>query len=146
MKKVFVALCMTGLLTAVTSCKTSSNTASSLSALNGEWKITEVNGQNITASDKDNEAFIGFDVEKKSMYGSTSCNRIFGQLDADTKTGDISFGNVGCTRMMCPDMKTEEQVLKAVNETKAFELKGDKKLTLKSADGTVLMTLQKRNK
>lgn len=144
MKKVFVALCMAGLLAATTSCKTSNSAASSVSALNGEWKITEVNGQSITKAD--NEAFMGFDVEKKSMYGSTSCNRIFGQLDADAKKGTISFGTVGSTRMMCPDMKTEEQVLKAVNEVKAYELKDNSTLTLKSADGKVLMTLQKRNK
>lgn len=146
MKKVFVALCMTGLLAATTSCKTSNNAATSTSALNGEWKITEVNGQNITKTKNPNEAFIGFDVAKKSMYGSTSCNSFFGELNADANKGTISFGNVGSTRMMCEDIKTEEQVLKAVNETKSYELKGSKKLTLKSADGKVLMTLQKRNK
>lgn len=146
MKKVFVALCMTGLLAAATSCKTSGSAASSVSALNGEWKITQVNGQDISKADNENEAFIGFDVDKKSMYGNTSCNHIFGQLDADAKKGTISFGNVGSTRMMCHDMKTEEQVLKAVNETKSFELNGSKELTLKSADGKVLMTLQKRSK
>lgn len=146
MKKVFVALCMTGLVAAVTSCKTSNNAATSTSELNGEWKITEVNGQNITKTKNPNEAFIGFDVAKKSMYGSTSCNHFFGELNADANKGTISFGNVGSTRMMCEDIKTEEQVLKAVNETKSYELKGSKKLTLKSADGKVLMTLQKRNK
>lgn len=146
MKKVFVALCMTGLLAATTSCKTSNNAATSTSALNGEWKITEVNGQNITKTKNPNEAFIGFDVAKKSMYGSTSCNSFFGELNADANKGTISFGNAGSTRMMCEDIKTEEQVLKAVNETKSYELKGSKKLTLKSADGKVLMTLQKRNK
>lgn len=146
MKKVFVALCMTGLLAATTSCKTSNNAATSTSALNGEWKITEVNGQNITKTKNPNEAFIGFDVAKKSMYGSTSCNRLFGELNADANKGTISFGNVGSTLMMCEDIKTEEQVLKAVNETKSYELKGGKKLTLKSADGKVLMTLQKRSK
>lgn len=143
MKKVFVALCMTGLVAAVTSCKTSNNAATSTSELNGEWKITEVNGQNITKTKNPNEAFIGFDVAKKSMYG---CNRFFGELNADANKGTISFGNVGSTRMMCEDIKTEEQVLKAVNETKSYELKGGKKLTLKSADGKVLMTLQKRSK
>lgn len=146
MKKVFVALCMTGLVAAVTSCKTSNNAATSTSELNGEWKITEVNGQNITKTKNPNEAFIGFDVAKKSMYGSTSCNSFFGELNADANKGTISFGNAGSTRMMCEDIKTEEQVLKAVNETKSYELKGGKKLTLKSADGKVLMTLQKRNK
>lgn len=146
MKKVFVALCMTGLVAAVTSCKTSNNAATSTSELNGEWKITEVNGQNITKTKNPNEAFIGFDVAKKSMYGSTSCNLFFGELNADANKGTISFGNVGSTRMMCEDIKTEEEVLKAVNETKSYELKGSKKLTLKSADGKVLMTLQKRNK
>lgn len=146
MKKVFVALCMTGLLAATTSCKTSNNAATSTSALNGEWKITEVNGQNITKTKNPNEAFIGFDVAKKSMYGSTSCNSFFGELNADANKGTMSFGNAGSTRMMCEDIKTEEQVLKAVNETKSYELKGGKKLTLKSADGKVLMTLQKRSK
>ena len=43
MKKVLVSLCMAGALVALSSCR-SSKDAATLSSINGEWNIIEING------------------------------------------------------------------------------------------------------
>jgi hypothetical protein len=43
MKKVIVSLCMAGALIALSSCR-SSKDAATLSSINGEWNIIEING------------------------------------------------------------------------------------------------------
>jgi len=66
MKKVIfkmTAVCASALILA--SCGGSKNMLT-LSSLNGEWNITEVDGQKIT--DK-KMPFIGFDVAQKRIYG-----------------------------------------------------------------------------
>lgn len=146
MKKLFITLCMTGLIAVLSSCGTSRNAASSAASLDGEWKIVEVNGQAIPQSDSENEAFLGFDTKEKRMYGSTSCNRMFGGIEIDAKKGTISFGNMGSTRMMCADMKTETMVLDAMNKVNAFDVQKNGTLTLKSSDGKKLIVLEKKDK
>ena len=50
--------------------------------------------------------FIGFDVAQKRIYGNSGCNRMMGSFEADSlKPGTLKFGQIGSTRMMCPDMK-----------------------------------------
>lgn len=102
MKKVIfkmTAVCASALILA--SCGGSKNMLT-LSSLNGEWNITEVDGQKIT--DK-KMPFIGFDVAQKRIYGNSGCNRMMGTFEADSLTpGALSFGPIGSTRMACPDM------------------------------------------
>lgn len=92
---------MTALLA---SCATS-NKIKSISALAGEWNITEVEGKAISASDSENPPFIGFDTNENRIYGSTGCNRMTGALNANVETGKIDFGAVASTRMMCAKWK-----------------------------------------
>ena len=47
MKKVFVSICIAGAALAMSSCR-SVEKAISLSSINGEWNIIEVNGSKIT--------------------------------------------------------------------------------------------------
>ena len=83
MKKVIfkmTAVCASALILA--SCGGSKNMLT-LSSLNGEWNITEVDGQKIT--DK-KMPFIGFDVAQKRIYGNSGCNRMMGTFDADPRS------------------------------------------------------------
>lgn len=83
MKKVIfkmTAVCASALILA--SCGGSKNMLT-LSSLNGEWNITEVDGQKIT--DK-KTPFIGFDVAQKRIYGNSGCNRMMGTFEADSLT------------------------------------------------------------
>lgn len=144
MRKLFVSLCLTGLLAALSSCKTSQNQASTAADISGEWKITEVNGKSITTQQDGQEAYIGFDTSRKSMSGCAGCNRIFSNFDIDTKKGTISFGDIASTRMMCADMTTEDLVLGAIGKVSRYQTGKDGTLTLKSDDGKTSIKMTKR--
>ena len=78
MKKPLIALCMAGVLAVMTSCGTARNAASTLGALDGEWKITTIDGQALTQKAGEKEAFIGFSVKDNRLYGCTGCNNLVG--------------------------------------------------------------------
>ncbi len=64
---------------------------------------------------------IMFNSEEKSVNGYSGCNRFFGGY---TLEGDkITFGNVGCTRMMCDPISNdvESKVLNILNTANRFE-------------------------
>ena len=130
-----VAVCAAVLLG---SCK-SGKTALGLEALNGDWNITTVNGKPATA---EKQPFIGLDMQEKRLYGCAGCNRIMGSFEAE-KPGELSFGQVGSTRMLCQDMTTEQAVLEALNKVSGYE-GTEQELTLTDADGKALLTLAKR--
>lgn len=144
MKKMFVALCMAGAMAGLSSCKTAQSAASSIEALEGEWKITTVEGQSVTPKAGEAEAFLGFDVKENRVYGNSGCNRLTGALQADAKKGTISFGQTGSTQMMCADMETEQKVLTAIGKVTGYEITKDGKMNLKAEDGKVVMTLEKK--
>ena len=145
MKKVIfkmTAVCASALILA--SCGGSKNMLT-LSSLNGEWNITEVDGQKIT--DK-KTPFFAFNVAQKRTYGTSGCNRMMGTFEADSLTpGALSFGPIGSTRMACPDMQTEQMVLNALNKVKSYETVSDQPeiITLCSEDGKKMLTLQKKD-
>ena len=144
MRKLFITLCMGGALCAMTSCGTARNAALTLGALDGEWKITSVEGEALSPKAGEKEAFIGFSVKDKRLYGCTGCNNLVGGINADPKKGTIDFGQTGSTRMMCADMETERKVLDAMGKTGKYEITADGKMTFKTADGKTVMTLEKR--
>ncbi len=148
MRKLFVYLCLITLSVGFSSCKTSKTATSSTVSetdLNGEWKVVEVGGTDISdKAGRGNEAYIGFDVSGQRMYGSPGCNRMFGQLTIDESKGIISFGTVGTTKMMCANMEVERMVINAVNNVGAYEIESDGTLILKDDRGNVLMKLKKK--
>ena len=144
MRKLFISLCMAGMLAGLTSCGTSRVALTSIDALNGEWKITEVDGQGVKPLPGEKEAFIGLNAKEMRLYGNASCNSLIGGFEADVKNGTISFGNTGTTQMMCPAMETEGKVLQALGKTKSFELQKGGKLVFKADDGKTLMKMEKK--
>ena len=127
----------------IVSCGSGKNMLS-VSSLDGEWNITEVDGQKIST---ERMPFIGFDVAQKRIYGNSGCNRMMGSFEADSlKPGTLKFGQIGSTRMMCPDMKTEQMVLGVLDKVTSFQTVSDKPdvITLCNQDGRPLMTLEKK--
>ena len=60
----------------IVSCGSGKNMLS-VSSLDGEWNITEVDGQKIST---ERMPFIGFDVAQKRIYGNSGCNRMMGRF------------------------------------------------------------------
>ncbi len=135
MKKTLVILGSVLLMAACTTQKAAN--------IDGEWNIVKVGGTAISVDAELDKPFLGFDTEKKTIYGTTSCNRLTGSLNIDTDKKTIDFGATGSTRMMCHDMETERMVLDAMAKSKKYEVKGN---TLQFADenGNTVMELEKK--
>ena len=108
-------------------------------ALNGDWNITTVNGE-LASGDK--QPFLSLNVQEKQVYGCAGCNRISGDIELNEQ-GNISFGQIGSTRMLCPNMGTERAILLALNDVKKYT-GTETELELTNEDGKVLLTLVKR--
>ena len=110
----------------IVSCGSGKNMLS-VSSLDGEWNITEVDGQKIST---ERMPFIGFDVAQKRIYGNSGCNHMMGSFEADSlKPGTLKFGQIGSTRMMCPDMKTEQMVLGVLDKVIGKKIVGTAEVT-----------------
>lgn len=83
--------------------------------------------------------YLAFLADKK-ISGETGCNRFFGDYAAKGK--NLTFTNVGSTRMMCPQMAFENAFIGAINETAQFTLAGDT-MALKDNDGNIIALLKK---
>lgn len=117
------------------------------SDLAGEWNIMSVSGQPVKTTEK--TPFIGFNTAEKRIFGNSGCNLMNGSYQLnDKQAGQISFGRMASTMMMCPDMDTESKVLKAVEGVKAYsiETRKDKAAILNFYDtkGDLIMTLEKK--
>lgn len=131
----FAVLCMV-------SCGTSKKTVSVMD-FSGEWDIVSVKGE---AVDAEEAPYIGFDQKTGRVYGHAGCNRLMGAYHVDSlKAGKMNFSQVAATRMMCPDMTLEQNVLEALGNVAGFSHTGDT-VELKDAGGKAVMTLQKRVK
>lgn len=128
--------------TLLASCSTAEKTTS-LAALNGEWNIEKIEGKSIDKSLSENEAFLGFDTAKKSVYGSTGCNRLTGSFDIDANNV-LDLSKMGSTRMMCKDMTTETMVLEALQKVKTFKVDKKGNLLLTNEKGNAVIELAKK--
>lgn len=117
----------------------SCGTASKSVDISGEWNVVSVEGKEVTGN-----PYIGFDMENGRLYGNAGCNRIMGGVEIDSvNPGHIGLTNTGATRMMCPDMETEQKVLEALNEVAGYKASATG-VELTDKDGKVLMSLEKR--
>lgn len=143
MKKVFVSICMAGVALAMTSCR-SVESVVTLSSISGEWSIVEVNGAKVVSNENGTEPFIGFDTAAGRVYGSSGCNRMMGGFDANAAPGSLEFKGMGSTRMMCPDMTTENNILNALNQVKSYKKGSKNKMYLCNASKRPVIVLEKK--
>ena len=131
MKKVIVSLCMAGALIALSSCR-SSKDAATLSSINGEWNIIEINGAAVVPAPNQEFPFIGFD---------TNTGKVF---DVNAKPGTIDLGAMASTRMACPDMTLEQNVLSALGQVKKYKKLGKENIALCGSSNRPIIVLQKK--
>lgn len=143
MKKVFVSLCMAGVLVALSSCR-SSKDAATLSSINGEWNIIEINGSAVVPAPNQEFPFIGFDTSTGKVFGNSGCNRMMGSFDVNAKPGTIDLGAMASTRMACPDMTLENNVLSALAQVKKYKKLGKENIALCGSSNRPVIVLQKK--
>ena len=143
MKKVLVSIFIAGAALAMSSCR-SSKEATSLSSMNGEWNIIEINGTAVVPGQGQQIPFIGFDTTTGKVYGYTGCNRLIGSIDVNAKAGTIDLGALGSTRMACPDMTLEQNVLSTLGQVKGYKKMGKATMALCNASDRPVVILQKK--
>jgi heat shock protein HslJ len=70
------------------------------------------------------KANISFDSNQK-LQGFAGCNRFFGSfsLQPQFNSGSISLGNIGSTRMACPQLSLESQILAGLQSITRYEIR-----------------------
>lgn len=110
--------------------------------LQGEWRIAKVYDRKVPVSQETPN--LVFDVEARKISGDTGCNRLMGGFetdDADKKS--ISFPNVAATRMACPNMTTEQEILSALRDVRFFGLLENGNVALYSKGSDQLVELMR---
>ncbi|MCC8153202.1 MAG: META domain-containing protein [Tannerellaceae bacterium] len=110
--------------------------------LTGRWTIAEVDGDKVTT---ERTAFIEFNMGDMRVHGNAGCNTFNGgiKLDKDDNS-KISITQPVTTMMACPDMDTENKILKALDSVdKVKKSKNANELLLTNSVGKVLFVLTK---
>lgn len=142
MKKIFgktlMGICAVAGLFAASSCSTQKN---AVAELTGEWNIVVVGNTAVSVPEGEDMPFIGFDAKEGRLFGNTGCNSLLGSYTADSAKGTVTFSNLGSTRMMCPDMTLEDNLLQVLPTVAAYHATTDGGIELTTANGTPLITL-----
>jgi len=100
------------------------------------WKLIELNGHAIEKDTTSKEPRVIFKNKDYRVNGNGGCNNFFGnyKLEGAEK---ITISKIGSTRMACPNLKTEQEFLEAMQTAKTYEVTSGM-LILKGADEKVL--------
>ena len=69
---------------------------------------------------------------------------MMGSFDVNAKPGTIDLGALASTRMACPDMTVENNVLSALNKVKKYKKLGKENIALCGASNRPIVVLQKK--
>lgn len=116
MKRFFAAAAVLAAMTAC--CGGSQKTLESTT-----WKLAKMEGIPAEAIASEADAFtLMFDAADTLVSGRTNCNRFFGKYECDGRK--LDFGNLGMTRMACPDMQYEDCFVRMLDEVDRYEING----------------------
>ncbi len=109
------------------------------SPLNGAWQLVSVNNQKATTLFEESVPFLEFRVGENKLVGSGGCNRLSGAVEL--RNGSVIFSPIIATKMACPAIAAEQQLLNIISENELeFNVKDDI-LTLKA--GTEHLVFQR---
>lgn len=135
--------CWVALGLTVASCASTKNVAT-LTSLDGEWNIIEINGEVVVPAPGQTFPFIAFNATNGDVYGNTGCNSLTGSIDTQAKAGTIDLSGLGATSRMCDDANTEQQVLQALAKVKKYKQLNQENMALTGSSKKDVIVLQKR--
>ena len=116
---------------------------SDLGFANGAWQVTKLNG---TAVPTDVEMQMVIDIPEQKLHGNAGCNTMNGSIYMNPdKQNSLEFENIASTRMTCPQIALEQQLLTALAQVTTVQLGKDGSLMLDDANCHTLVTLTKLN-
>jgi heat shock protein HslJ len=87
------------------------------------WKLTELNGQSVTANGG-KEAYVIFKKDANKVIGNGSCNNFTGTYELRSPNG-IALSQMASTQMACMNMEVESRFLKVLEMVDNYYLKED---------------------
>lgn len=105
-----------------------------------QWTLVEIMGVPVQTSSSDQDAHLVFDSNDQRITGSGSCNSIFGPYEIGKKN-TLKFGEIGATRMACPNTAFENTFLETLKSVRYFQQIGGQ-LLLKNGEKKVILKLQ----
>ena len=109
--------------------------------LNGDWKLSEING--IELENENQKPILKMDLTKKQVSGTNGCNNYSGIIQ-NVSLSEITFGKLITTLKACIDMKTANAFDTAFQLIKKYKVEGNQ-LTFFDESNKELMTFTKSN-
>lgn len=97
----------------------------SVKLLKKEWVLLELNGRKVekNASDDGKTAILNFDTDGR-IFGNSGCNNFSGGY-SEHSNYELEFGTIASTRMMCQNMKIEDEYLKIFSNKVQYQIELD---------------------
>ena len=115
-------------------------THQNLDFLNGTWKVTSIDGEEINVD----KMKLVFDIDERKVHGNTGCNVLNGRLETDMDAPNtFSFESMAVTMMMCPQMEYQTAMLVALEEACRAKPLNKNIVQLLNSDGKPVITLQR---
>ena len=110
--------------------------------LEGKWNVVEVKGEKIL---KEGLPYMEFDMAQNKLHGNAGCNMFNTTITLDANdVSSITIEPGAATMMACPDMATEDAIMKAMGDVKAVKAgNSESEMALVDQDGNVLLVLSK---
>ena len=110
--------------------------------LEGKWNVVEVKGEKIL---KEGLPYMEFDMAQNKLHGNAGCNMFNTTITLDANdVSSITIAPGAATMMDCPDMATEDAIMKAMGEGKEVKAgNSESEMALVDQDGNVLLVLSK---
>lgn len=110
--------------------------------LEGKWNVVEVKGEKIL---KEGLPYMEFDMAQNKLHGNAGCNMFNTIITLDANdVSSITIAPGAATMMACPDMATEDAIMKAMGDVKAVKAgNSESEMALVDQDGNVLLVLSK---
>jgi heat shock protein HslJ len=138
-----VAACSHNEPTPVASGATPSGSDEVIYELTGtRWALAQINGKPVTIEGQQREPYVVLESASTRVVGYAGCNRIAGSYELRDEM--LGFGQIRSTRMACPQLATEDALLKALKETRRWRIESDR-LDLLDARDAVLASFLARN-
>ena len=82
--------------------------------LEGKWNVVEVKGEKIL---KEGLPYMEFDMAQNKLHGNAGCNMFNTTITLDANdVSSITIAPGAATMMACPDMATEDAIMKAMGD------------------------------
>lgn len=110
--------------------------------LEGKWNIIEVKGKKLLMEGLPS---MDFDMQEGKIHGNAGCNLFNSTIELNADDVSLITINPGATTMMaCPDMETEDAILKAMNDVKRVKSgQSEDEMLLIDSNGNVVFVLSK---